>query len=399
VPGSDLAEPAAVCVPIGELRPWIGNPRKNSDAVKAVADSIRKFGFGAPIIARQADSQIIGGHTRLQAARRLGLTHVPVCYLDLSAEDAQLLALADNTLGEIAEWDEGMLARILEELKAANADLSASGFDPAEIDRLLAELSAERTADIEEDPVPDPPETPDSVPGTVYELGPHRLLCGDSTRAADVLKVVGADRVSLLWTDPPYNVDYEGAAGSILNDQMTKERFRGFLVDAFRACDSVMPAGAVFYVAHADTEGLAFRTAIERVGWKLASCLIWRKDSLVLGRGHYHWIHEPILYGWKPGASHRSVADRTQTTVWEVDRPKRSDEHPTMKPVPLIERALRNSSDTGETVLDVFGGSGSTLIAAARTGRRALLVELDPKYCDVIRQRWERFAAKVARHA
>jgi DNA modification methylase len=399
VPGTDLAEPAAIWVPIGELRPWIGNPRKNSDAVKAVADSIRKFGFGAPIIARQADRQIIGGHTRLQAARRLGLTHVPVRYLDLSAEDAQLLALADNKLGEIAEWDEGMLARILEELKAANANLSTTGFDPTEIDRLLAEIGAERTADIEEDPVPEPPKTPDSVPGTIYELGPHRLLCGDSTRTADVQKVVGAERLSLLWTDPPYNVDYEGAAGSILNDQMSKERFRTFLVDAFRASDSVMPAGAVFYVAHADTEGLAFRAAIETVGWKLASCLIWRKDSLVLGRGDYHWIHEPILYGWKPGASHRSVADRTQTTVWECDRPKRSEEHPTMKPVPLIERALRNSSDTGETVLDVFGGSGSTLIAAARTGRRALLVELDPKYCDVIRQRWARFAAKVARHA
>jgi len=186
------------------------------------------------------------------------------------------------------------------------------------------------------------------------------------------------DRVSLLWTEPPYNVDYEGAAGAILNDQMTKERFRTFLVDALRACDSVMPAGAVFYVAHVDTDGLAFRAAIETVGWKLSSCLIWRKDSLVLGRRDYHWIHEPILYGWKPGASHHAVADRTQTTVWECDRPKRSEGHPTMKPVPLVERALRNSSDTGDTVLDAFGGSGSTLIAAARTGRRALLVELDP---------------------
>ncbi len=390
-------EPAAVWVPIGELRPWIGNPRKNSDAVKAVADSIRKFGFGTPLVARREDRQIIAGHTRLLAARRLGLTHVPVRYLNLSAEDAQLLALADNKLGEIAEWDEGMLGRILEELKTAHADLSATGFDAGEIDRLLADLSAERLADVEEDPVPEPPETPDSVPGTVYELGPHRLLCGDSTQAATVRQVVAAEPVSLLWTDAPYNVAYEGAAGSIMNDNMSRERFRAFLVDAFRACDSVMPPGAVFYLAHADTEGLAFRAAVETVGWKLSSCLIWRKDSLVLGRGDYHWIHEPILYGWKPGAPHHAVADRTQTTVWDVDRPKRSEEHPTMKPLPLIERAIRNSTETGEVVLDAFGGSGSTLIAAARTGRKALLVELDPKYCDVIRQRWARFQAKVSR--
>ena len=389
------ADPAAVWVPLGELRPWIGNPRKNNDAVKAVADSIRKFGFGTPLVARRQDRQIIAGHTRLLAARRLGLTHVPVRYLDLSAEDAQLLALADNKLGEIAEWDDGMLGRILEELKAANADLGATGFDAGEIDRLLADLSAERLADVEEDPVPEPPETPDSVPGTVYELGPHRLLCGDSTQAATVRQVVAGERVSLLWTDAPYNVAYEGAAGTIMNDNMSRERFRAFLVDAFRACDSVMSPGTVFYLAHADTEGLAFRSAVETVGWKLSSCLIWRKDSLVLGRGDYHWIHEPILYGWKPGASHHAVADRTQTTVWEVDRPKRSEEHPTMKPLPLIERAIRNSTDSGEVVLDTFGGSGSTLIAAARTGRKALLVELDPKFCDVIRQRWERFEAKI----
>jgi DNA modification methylase len=321
---------------------------------------------------------------------------VPVRYLDLSSEDAQLLALADNKLGEIAEWDEGMLGRILEELKAGNADLTATGFDAGEIDRLLADLNAERASNVEEDPVPDPPENPDSVPGTVYELGP-RLLCGDSTQAATVQRVVAGDRVSLLWTDAPYNVAYEGAAGSIMNDNMSRERFRAFLIDAFRACDAVMPPGCAFYLAHADTEGLAFRSAVETVGWKLASCLIWWKDSLVLGRGDYHWQHEPILYGWKPGASHHAVADRTQTTVWEVDRPKRSEEHPTMKPVPLIERAIRNSTEAGETVLDVFGGSGSTLIAAARTGRKALLVELDPKYCDVIRHRWARFQAKVAR--
>ncbi len=390
-------DPAAVWFPIETLKPWKRNPRKNEGAIAQVAESIRRFGFGAPILARQEDCQVIAGHTRLLAAKKLGLTHVPVRLLNLDPADAELLALADNKLGEIAEWDEGMLGRILEELKGGGADLATTGFDAGEIDRLLATLSAERTADIEEDPIPEPPETPDSVPGTVYQLGLHRLLCGDSTQATDVQKVVAGERVALLWTDAPYNVTYEGAAGSIMNDSMGREAFRSFLVNAFRACDGVMPPGCAFYLAHADTEGLAFRQAVETVGWKLSSCLIWRKDSLVLGRGDYHWQHEPILYGWKPGASHHAVADRTQTTVWDVDRPKRSEEHPTMKPLPLIERAIRNSTESGETVLDVFGGSGSTLIAAARTGRKALLVELDPKFCDVIRARWARFEAKVQR--
>jgi len=390
-------ESAAVWVPVEELRAWAKNPRKNAEAVVKVADSIKRFGFGAPIVARKEDRQIIAGHTRLQAALRLGLSHVPVRYLDVTAEDAQLLALADNKLGEIAEWDEGMLSRVLQELKAAGADLGASGFGTEELDRLLADLAAADVAGVEEDPVPELPETPDSVPGTVYQLGPHRLLCGDSTREEDVAKVVAGERVSLLWTDPPYNVAYEGAAGSILNDKMPAGRFQAFLTDALRAFDAAMPAGAAFYIAHADTEGLAFRSSVAAVGWKLASCIVWLKDSLVLGRGDYHWIHEPILYGWKEGAAHHRVEDRSQTTVWECARPKRSEEHPTMKPVPLIERAIRNSTESNQVVLDGFGGSGSTMIAAARTGRKALLVELDPKYCDVIRQRWARFEAKVKR--
>lgn len=394
-PSTDLTEPAAIWLPLADLKPWDQNPRKNAAAVAKVADSIRRFGFGSPVIARQADRQVIAGHTRLLAAKQLGLTHVPVRLLDLDPADARLLALADNKLGEIAEWDEDALARVLEELKTEQVDLSASGFGAAEIDRLLADLAASRIEDVVEDPVPEPPATPDSVPGTVYALGPHRLLCGDSTRAEDLQKLVAGDRVALLWTDPPYNVAYEGAAGTIQNDDMSAERFQAFLTSAFKACDAVLPSGAGFYIAHADTEGLAFRSAVKAVGWKLASCLIWRKDSLVLSRGDYHWIHEPILYGWKEGAAHHAVEDRTQTTVWDCDRPRRSESHPTTKPVELIERALRNSTDAGQVVLDPFGGSGSTLIAAARTGRRCLTVELDPRYADVIRARWAQFEAKV----
>jgi DNA modification methylase len=392
----DAPEAAAIWLPTDDLKPWDRNPRKNAAAVAQVAESIRRFGFGAPLLARKADRTIIAGHTRWQAAKKLGLQVVPVRLLDLDPADAQLLALADNRLGEIAEWDAAMLGKLLEDLKAQGADLAVTGFQSDEVDRLLAELSAARAEGVEEDDLPEPPAVPDSVPGTVYQLGPHRLLCGDSTRVEDLQKLVAGERVSLLWTDAPYNVAYEGAAGKIKNDSMSPERFRSFLVDAFRACDSVMPPGAAFYLAHADTEGLAFRQAVETVGWKLASCLIWRKDSLVLGRGDYHWIHEPILYGWKPGAAHHAVEDRKQTTVWDCDRPKRSEEHPTMKPVPLVERALRNSTHPGELVLDAFGGSGTTMMAAARTGRRALLVELDPKFCDVIRNRWAAWDKKVA---
>jgi len=266
----DAGDPAAEWVPLNDLRPWIGNPRKNSDAVKAVADSIRKFGFGAPIVARKADRQIIGGHTRLQAARRLGLTHVPVRYLDLSPEDAQLLALADNKLGEIAEWDEGMLGRILAELKASNADLAASGFDSAEIDRLLADLNAERIADVEEDPVPEPPETAGSVPGTVYDLGPHRLLCRDSTRANDVQKVVAGDRVSLLWTDAPYNVAYASDLYSLYRNSLIHS---WHLFAASMTADERAPSrlGGTLQLGLLDLLQ-ALRTAIDDFLDRLATC-------------------------------------------------------------------------------------------------------------------------------
>ena len=383
-------------LPIDSLKPWAKNPRRNEEAIGPVARSIKRFGFGAPIVARKATMEIIAGHTRWQAARKIKMETVPVRILDISEADAQLLALADNKLGEISDWDNAQLAQVLEDLQAASVDVLESGFGKHDIDALIAELHAGDHETVEEDPVPEVPKVATSELGKIYQLGEHRLLCGDSTDPKNLARLVGEDKVALLWTDPPYNVDYEGKAGKIENDQMSPQQFAEFLDRAMQAVDSVLPQGSAFYIAHADTEGLNFRAAVRAAGWKLASCIIWLKNSLVMGRGDYHWIHEPILYGWKPGAPHHAVKDRKQTTVWECNRPTSSGEHPTMKPPLLIERAIKNSTEPGAVVLDTFGGSGSTLIAAIRTGRRALLCELDPKYCDVIRARYERFIAKAS---
>jgi DNA modification methylase len=405
----DSHEPAAVWVPINDLRPWLGNPRTNTDAVDKVADSIERFGFGAPILARQQDQQIIAGHTRLLAAKRLGLTHVPVRFLDLDPADAQLLALADNRLGELAEWDEAALARVLEELRAANADLEATGFDRGEIDQLLADLEASRLADVEEDPVPEPPARPDSVPGRLYELGPHRLLCGDSTAPEAVRSALAGQEADCFWTDAPYGVAYqshmaEGGTASrfqpIENDDLSPEALQAFLTTCFRNAAAGLRPGAAMYACHANQRpGIypAFEAALLAADFHIASVLVWVKPAATMGWQDYRNRYEPILYGWKKGADRRKVEDRTETTVWEVSRDAAATyEHPTQKPVELVARALRNSTLAGETVLDTFAGSGPVLIAAAKLGRKAVLVEKDPRYCDVIRQRWERFERKVA---
>jgi len=406
----EQSEPAAIWLPITDLKPWGKNPRKNAAAVDKVAESIERFGFGAPILARQEDRQIIAGHTRLLAAKKLGLTRVPVRFLDLDPADAQLLALADNRLSEIAEWDEGMLARVLEELKAGNADLDASGFDTGEIDRLLADLSTERMADVQEDPVPEPPAAPESVPGTVYELGPHRLLCGDSTSPEAVRAALGDATADILWTDAPYGVAYqshmaEGGTASrfkpIENDDLEPGALQAFLTACFTNAAAGMRQGAAVYACHANQRpgiAAAFESALLVSGFHMAGVLVWVKPAATMGWQDYRNRYEPILYGWKKGADRRKVEDRTETTVWEVGRDSAAAyEHPTQKPVELVARALRNSTIAGEVVLDCFGGSGSTLIAAARLGRKAVLIEKDPGYCDVIRQRWERFQAKVPR--
>lgn len=424
-----------------ELVPYDRNSRTHSAyQISQIAASIEEFGFCNPILLG-ADGVIVAGHGRLAAAMQMGLETVPVIRLShLSPAQQRALVIADNKIAENAGWDEDMLRQELAALQEEAFDLDILGFDLEELDALMS--GAE-----DDDNGPALPGDPDHVPevdpihaseeGDVWILGDHRLMCGDSTNKGAVQELCEDDEVDCVWTDPPYNVNYEGTAGKIQNDDMDAGAFRKFLVSAFVAASSVMRAGAPIYVAHADTEGLAFRKAFVDAGLKLSGCLIWEKPSLVLGRSDYQWRHEPILYGWKPGAAHSWYGARDKTTVVNHDgeairlqndgtiqvtigdqvviiegenlsmrsadtsiirhdKPARNAEHPTMKPVSLIERFLANSSIGGDTVLDLFGGSGSTLIACEKMGRRARLMELDPKFCDVIVNRWQQLTGKTA---
>ena len=379
---------------INEIIPYEKNPRLNDDAVDAVANSIKEFGWRVPIIVDK-DMVIICGHTRLRAAKQLGLTEVPVhIATDLSPEQVKAYRIADNQTGNIAEWDYELLPIELSELQAMDFDLSLLGFDADELDKILNgnEVITEGMTDPDE--VPEMPEEPVSKRGEIYQLGSHRLMCGDATESVDVEALMCGKQADLLLQDPPYNVAYEGGTAehlTIQNDNMDDAAFFNFLTAAFTNAAEVMKPGASYYIFHADSEGYNFRGACRAAGLQLRECLIWVKDSLVMGRQDYHYRHEPILYGWKDGAAHSWYSDRKQTTVLEFDRPKKSDLHPTMKSVEMLVYLIKNSSGKGNVVADFFGGSGSTLIAAEQTGRRAYLMELDEKYCDVIRRRWAEF--------
>jgi site-specific DNA-methyltransferase (adenine-specific) len=342
------------------------------------------------------DGGIIAGHGRVMAARKLKLKEVP-CIRLKHLTDAQKRAyvIADNKLALNAGWDDEMLKLELGDLKELNFDLSLTGFSTDEINALLTPDVVEGLTD--EDAVPDTPEEPVTRLGDVWILGNHRLMCGDSTIIDEATKLCNGVAVDMLLTDPPYNVAYEGGNGlKIKNDNMQDEQFRQFLRDAFVTADTVMKPGAVFYIWHADLEGYNFRGACKDAGWIVRQCLIWKKSSLVMGRQDYHWRHEPCLYGWKEGAGHLWAADRKQTTILEFDKPTRNGEHPTMKPVALFEYQMLNNTKGGDIVLDLFGGSGTTMLAAEKHGRVAYLMELDPKYCDVIVQRWQEFTGKTA---
>lgn len=386
-------EAAAVWVERSTLAPWKDNPRKNQKAIAKVAASIKRFGFGAPILARTG-GEVIAGHTRLLAAESLGLDRVPVRYLDLDPAEAHLLALADNKLGEVAEWDAALLTNILS--KYGLEDAALAGFDSAELDKLADELSRSEAANPEaDDDAPAVQEEFDSEPGRVYALGPHRLMCGDSTSPQAWATLMDGERARMVWTDPPYGVAYVGKtqdAMEIENDVFDEDGLRSLLCAAFDATLEACEEGASWYVAAPPGPlHLVFANALrEREVYRQA--LIWSKDQFVLGRSDYHYRHEPIFYGWKPGAAHYFVDDRTQDSLLEVARPRRNAEHPTMKPVELVARCIRNSSQKNWIVADAFGGSGTTLMASAQEGRRARLMEIDPRFCDVIRRRWTRYA-------
>lgn len=368
---------------VNELIAYDNNPRNNDTAVDAVASSIKEFGFKVPIIITK-ENVIVAGHTRLKASVKLGLNEVP-CIIadDLNEEQIKAFRLVDNKTSELATWD---FSKLEEELENINIDMLQFGFEDLE-DNLPVDVSDD-DFDIEEEI----PEKSYSILGDIYELGPHRVMCGDSTISDDVKKLLNGDVVDMIFTDPPYNVDYEGTAGKIKNDKMEDNSFYLFLFDAFKNMfDSIKPGGAI-YVCHADTEGLNFRNAYKNAGFKLAECLIWVKNSLVLGRQDYHWRHEPILYGWKEGAAHYFVDDRTQDTIWEYNKPKKNDDHPTMKPLELVGKAISNSSRKNELILDLFGGSGSTMISSDQLQRKARLMELDEKFVDVIVKRYIKHA-------
>jgi site-specific DNA-methyltransferase (adenine-specific) len=387
--------------PIERLIEYARNPRKNDHAVDKIAGAIKEFGFRIPVIAK-SDGLVVDGHLRLKAAKKLGLAEVPVILAD-DMTDAQIKAfrISVNRMAEFAEWDNDLLALEFDELTELGFDLDLTGFTAEEIAALTPEEIPPGLTD--EDAVPEVPEQPVTVLGDVWILGKHRLMCGDSTNVDAVSKLTdGGEGVDMLLTDPPYNVAYEGATKekmTIQNDNMGNDQFRQFLRDAFVTADTVMKKGAVFYIWHADTEGYNFRGACNDAGWKVRQCLIWKKSSMVMGRQDYHWKHEPCLYGWKEGAGHLWATDRKQTTILEFDKPHRNGEHPTMKPVGLFEYQMLNNTKGGDIVLDLFGGSGTTMLAAEKHGRHSYLMELDPKYCDVIIKRWQDYTGKIATHA
>ncbi|WEQ84076.1 DNA modification methylase [Streptococcus dysgalactiae] len=377
---------------LSEITPYKNNPRNNDEAVGPVAESIKEFGFKVPIVVDK-NGEIVNGHTRYKAAKKLGLETVPVIVADdLSDEQIKAFRLADNKVGEIAVWDLDLLNEELNDI--LDLDMSAFGFDV--LDNLDDLIEDEKDLDDFTETVPDEPK---SKLGDIYQLGSHKLMCGDSTNEADVKKLMNGEMADLLLTDPPYNVAYEGKTKdslTIKNDSMDNDSFRQFLVNAFSSANEVMKPGAVFYIWHADSEGYNFRGACFDIGWTVRQCLIWNKNSMVLGRQDYHWKHEPCLYGWKDGAGHLWASDRKQTTVIDYDKPQRNGVHPTMKPVGLFDYQIKNNTKGSDIVLDLFGGSGATLIACESNGRHARLMEYDPKYVDVIISRWEELTGDKA---
>lgn len=395
----EMSNLAIVITQVEDLIPYARNSRTHSDQqVAQIAASIREFGWTNPVLIDEALG-VIAGHGRILAARKLGLTEVPAIVLTgLTETQKRALVIADNKLAMNAGWDDDMLALEMQELADEGFDLDLTGFDADEIADLLEEN--EKTEGLT-DPDAAPEVRPDPVSklGDVWVIGNHRLMCGDSTSIDDLERLCAGQRVDMWLTDPPYNVAYEGGtkeALKIKNDAMGDEQFRAFLRDAYTAADAVMKPGAVFYIWHEDSKGYNFRGAAHDAGWKVRQCLIWKKQTLVMSRQDYHRKHEPCLYGWKGGAGHLWAADRKQTTILEFDRPSRNGEHPTMKPVALFEYQMLNNTKGGDIVLDSFGGSGTTMIAAEKNGRIARLMELDPCYADVIVRRWQEFTGRQA---
>lgn len=395
-------------IPLDQLRPDPANPRRISEEdFDALERSIRQFGFVEPVIARREDATVIGGHQRLLAARRIGLTAVPVIWLDISAEEARLLGLALNKIS--GSWDDALLARLLVELQSVpDLDLSLSGFGEDEMKELLRRLEArERREEVEsfdlDEALQEARRAPRTKPGDLWRLGDHRLLCGDATRGDDFARLLGGAPTAMAFTDPPYNVDLGNHGGQrrdgrrrkpIANDALDPVAWEGFVRSWARNL-LTSTDGAVYCCMSSKELALVSRLLAEEGGhW--SDTIIWAKDRFTLGRADYQRGYEPIWYGWREGAGHKWCGDRDQSDVWNIDRPSESPLHPTMKPLALVERAIANSSRDGDLILDPFLGSGTTLIAADRTGRVCAGIELDPIYVEVALGRWERFSGQIA---
>ena len=377
------------------------NARRRTDrSASLIAESLKRFGAARSIVIDE-DGRILAGNGTVEGAKKAGIDKLRIIEAEgdeliavrragLTEDQKVGLALADNRSSDLSEWDNEMLRQLSEE-----HDLTP-WFEDGE---LLAEVLEPEEGLTDADDVPEVPEEPITKPGDLWILGNHRLLCGDSTDTVALERLMAGRNADLWLTDPPYNVNYEGKTSDALkiqNDSMKDGEFRQFLHDVYVAANCFLRTGAVFYIWHADSEGYNFRGAANDVGWKVRQCIIWLKSCLVMGRQDYQWKHEPCLYGWTEGAAHYWGSDRKQTTVLEFAKPSRNKEHPTMKPVELFEYQMANSSKQGDIVLDSFGGSGTTMIAAERLHRHARLMELDPKYCDVIVKRWENFTGKKA---
>jgi len=382
---------------IDRLLPYIRNARTHTDQqVAQVAASIREFGWTNPILVA-ADGTIIAGHARLAAARRLKMTEVPVIVLDhLTEAQRRALVLADNRLALDAGWDEEMLRVELASLQEDGFDLDIVGFTDEELEDLLRDPEETRDGVTDEDAVPDEQETAITVPGDVWVLGDHRLLCGDATSMDAIQTVLAGGLADMVFTDPPYNVDYVGKTAKKL--KIGNDALGGKFYDFLReACTNVLAVtkGAI-YICMSSSELHTLFRAFTDAGGHWSTFVIWAKHHFTLGRSDYQRMYEPILYGWRNGTDHFWCGARDQGDVWFIKRPMANLEHPTMKPVELVERALRNSSKTRDTILDVFGGSGTTLIACEKSRRQARLIELEPRYCDVIVRRWQEYTGEKA---
>lgn len=373
-----------------DLLPADYNPRKDlkpGDAeYEKLKRSIEQFGYVEPVIWNQTTGRVVGGHQRLKVLMDMGMTEVDCVVVEMDEEKEKALNIALNKIS--GDWDKDKLALLIADLQGADFDVSLTGFEPAEIDDLFKDTLKDGVKDDDFDVGAELAQPTMTKPGDIWTLGRHRLICGDSTKAETYDLLMGSTKANLVITDPPYNVNYEGSAGKIKNDNMADEAFYNFLLDAYTQMHSAMADDASIYVFHADTEGLNFRRAFADAGFYLSGCCIWKKQSLVLGRSPYQWQHEPCLYGWKKNGKHQWYTGRKETTIWEFDKPKKNGDHPTMKPIPLLAYPIMNSSMSNSVVLDPFGGSGSTLIACEQTDRICYTVELDEKFCDVIVKRY-----------